>query len=291
MRKPIFTGCGVALVTPFNKSGDIDYDELKRLIEAHIQCRTSAVIICGTTGESPALSKSEKEKLITKAIEFAAGRIPVIAGTGSNNFLSAISLSKYAANAGADGLLVITPYYNKTTESGIIEYYSAISDAVDIPIIMYDVPSRTGIEIPVSAYRELSKIKNIVGVKDAKGDLAKIIDIKRICGDNFYIYSGCDELTLPYLSCGASGVISVAANIMPKLMNKVCQDKALEDQIIISEISKALFCEVNPMPIKAIMDLLGYNTGKCRAPLTEMKADNIIKLKRIIEKYNIKAIE
>ena len=277
MKNNIFSGSAVALVTPFDKNDNVDYKRLADLIEFHIASNTSAVVVCGTTGESPTLSHKEKIKITEESVKIAAGRIPIISGTGSNNFLSAKSLSIEAQKCGADALLIITPYYNKTSQTGIIKYFYGIADAVEIPIIMYDVPSRTGMEIKLETYKELSEHPNIAAVKDAKGDLDKIIGIKQICGDKIDIYSGCDDLILPYMSCGAKGVISVTANIYPNEIAELCgycenndYMKALDLQKKLYNINKALFSSVNPIPIKSAMRLIGKDCGKCRMPLYDL---------------------
>ncbi len=286
MKRNIFSGSAVALVTPFDKNDNVDYKMLAELIEYHIASGTSAIVVCGTTGESPTLSPKEKIKITEESVKIAAGRIPIISGTGSNNFYNAKVLSIEAQNCGADALLVITPYYNKTTQTGLIHYFYGIADAVDIPIIMYDVPSRTGMEIKLESYEELSKHPNICGVKDAKGDLDKIIGIKEICDDTINIYCGCDDLILPYISCGAKGVISVTANIYPKEIDALCgycenndYANALDLQKKLYKINKALFSSVNPIPIKTAMKLIGKDCGKCRMPLYDLNEKETEQLK------------
>ena len=289
MKNLIFNNSAVALVTPFDKNDNVDYEMLGELIEFHIASGTSAIVVCGTTGESPSLSHDEKIQITKESVKIAAGRIPIIAGTGSNNFLSAKTLSVEAQNCGADALLVITPYYNKTSQKGLIRYFYDIADAVDIPIIMYDVPSRTGMEIKLESYKELSRHPNIAAVKDAKGDLDKIIGIKRICGDDMQIYSGCDELIVPYMSCGANGVISVCANIYPEYIAKLCNyceindyGSAWELQKKLYDVNKALFSSVNPIPVKSAMKLIGKDCGKCRMPLYDLDDNETEQLKNAL---------
>lgn len=285
MKNKIFTGSGVAIITPF-KNDCVDFDKLKELIEFQIKNNTQAIIICGTTGESATMSDSEKKETIKFCIDTVAKRIPVIAGTGSNNTKHAIELSKYAQSVGADAILVVTPYYNKTTQSGLIEHYKAIANSVDIPLILYNVPSRTGMNISIDTYIELSKIPNIVATKEASGDISQIVKIAQKCGDDLYIYSGNDDQIVPILSLGGIGVISVLANIKPYETNQICSEffdgnvsKSKELQLKYLELINNLFIETNPIPIKQAMNELGFDVGQCRLPLYKMSDKNIDKLK------------
>ena len=279
MKKIIFKGSGTALVTPFSSDGSINFDMTSKLIEFQIKNRTQALIICGTTGESPTLSYEEREKFIEFVIKKVNHRIPVIVGTGSNSTDITLFLSKNAESLGADALLIVTPYYNKTSQKGIIDHYSYISKNVNIPIILYNVPSRTGLNILPETYYELSKIENIVATKEANGDISSIIKTKALCKDNLNIYSGNDDQTLPILSVGGLGVISVFSNIMPLESQEMVETKSLNKLIKNLPLMNALFCEVNPMPIKYAMKLAGFDCGNCRLPLTELSD----KSKRILE--------
>ena len=277
MKKPIFRGAGVAIITPYTKDG-INFPELGRIIEDQIAGGTDAIVITGTTGESATMSDEEHRAAIKFAVEQVKGRIPVVAGTGSNETSYAVALSKYAEEAGADALLVVTPYYNKCTQKGLIAHYKAIADAVNIPIILYDVPSRTGVAISTESYVELAKHPNIVAVKEANGDLSKILRLKAAVGDDLVIYSGNDDQIVPILSLGGQGVISVLSNVAPKETHDMCQaffdgdvKKAAELQIAYADLIDALFCEVNPIPVKVAMRKLGYDAGPLRMPLCEME--------------------
>lgn len=277
MKKPIFQGAGVAVITPYTEDG-INFPELGRILEDQIAGGTDAIVITGTTGESATMTDAEHRAVIKFAVEQVKGRIPVIAGTGSNETSYAVSLSQYAEEVGADALLVVTPYYNKCTQKGLVAHYKAIADAVHIPIILYDVPSRTGVAISTETYVELSKHPNIVAVKEANGDLSKILRLKAAVGDDLIIYSGNDDQIVPILSLGGQGVISVLSNVAPKDTHAMCQaffdgdvKKAAELQIAYADLIDALFCEVNPIPVKVAMRKLGYQAGPLRMPLSEME--------------------
>lgn len=294
MNKTVFKGSGVALVTPYDTDNNINIPKLKELIELHIEAGTNAVVLCGTTGESPALNIDEKRLIFEEGVKCANGRIPIIAGTGSNNTKTAIELSEIAQNAGVDGLLSVTPYYNKTTQNGLISHFYSIADRVNIPIILYTVPFRTGMDIEIETYIELSKHKNICAVKEASGIVEKIMAIKNACGDSLDIYSGNDELLVPSLAAGCVGIISVAANIIPRAISAICKayleavdNIYIKEQLYWYNLMKALFLQVNPIPIKEAMNYLGYNVGKCRAPLTDMDSE---KLQELIEKIKEYAV-
>lgn len=287
----LFKGSGVALVTPFDKDNNINYEKVKELIEFHIANNTDAIIICGTTGESSTLSNDEKKELIKYSIKIANKRIPIIAGTGSNNTKIAIEMSKYAQEVGADGLLIVTPYYNKCTQDSLYMHYKAIADEVTIPIILYNVPSRTCVDISVDTIIKLSKIKNICAIKEASTDIAKIATIISKTNDNFYVYSGNDDLILPILSLGGLGVISVAANIIPTQMHYICEyvfnnelEKSKEIYYNYLELMKTLFIEVNPAPIKFAMNELMFNVGNLRLPLCNVSEKSANILRNIIKK-------
>ena len=291
MKKVPFTGSGVALVTPFNENG-IDFKVLEELIEFHIKEETDAIIICGTTGEASTMTTEEHKETIRFTVEKTNKRIPVIAGTGSNNTAHAIEMSKYAESVGADGVLIVTPYYNKTTQKGLVEHYKAIANSISIPVIAYNVPSRTGLNITATTAKELSKVKNIVAIKEASGNFSQIAEIAATCGDDLYLYSGNDDQVVPMLSLGAKGVISVSANIIPKdthdmVMSYLEGDikTAKELQLKAIELINALFIEVNPIPVKAAMELKGYRVSKCRLPLTTMSEGNLEVLRKAIENY------
>lgn len=290
MKKTVFTGAGVAIVTPFNKDLSVNYAKLEELIEYQIANSTDAIIICGTTGEASTLTDEEHRDVIRFAVEKTAGRIPVIAGTGSNDTAYAIELTKFAAEVGADAYLNVTPYYNKTTQLGLVRHFSAIADAADIPCILYNVPGRTGMTIKPETYLELSKHPNIVATKEASGNVADIVHIRALCGDDLDIYSGEDGLITPILSLGAKGVISVLSNIIPKQTHEICSSyfngdtaKSAELQIKYSALIDALFIETNPIPVKTAMNILGFDVGECRLPLCEMTPANLEKLKKALE--------
>lgn len=293
MKKNLFIGCGTALVTPFTKDG-INFDELKRLLEFQIEQGTDSVIICGTTGESSTMSLAEKKEVIKFAVDVVHKRIPVIAGTGSNSTKSAIELSQFAQSVGVDGLLLVTPYYNKTTQNGLIAHYSSIAKSVNLPIILYNVPSRTGLNILPETCLELSKISNIVGIKEASGDISQVAKIANLCGDNLAIYSGNDDQVLPILSLGGIGVISVLSNLVPKFVHNMVFDYlsgnftlAKDSQIKAIPLVNSLFSEVNPIPVKCALDLMGFNVGLPRLPLITMSCDKEEKLRQEMQRFKL----
>ncbi|MBQ1867319.1 4-hydroxy-tetrahydrodipicolinate synthase [Selenomonas sp.] len=293
MKKPIFTGAGVAIITPFTEDG-INFPELGRIIEDQIKGGTDAIVITGTSGESATMSDAEHRAAIKFAVEQVKGRIPVIAGTGSNETSYAVALSKYAEEVGADALLVVTPYYNKCTQKGLVAHYTAIADAVNIPIVLYDVPSRTGVSISTESYVKLSKHPNIVAVKEANGDLSKILRLKAAVGDDLVLYSGNDDQIVPILSLGGKGVISVLSNVAPKETHDMCQaffdgdtEKAAKMQIEYADLIDALFCEVNPIPVKVAMRKLGYDAGPLRMPLCEMEPEHEAKLEAALRNHGL----
>lgn len=275
MSKPLFTGCCTALVTPF-ENGKVSIPMLEKLLARQIHAGIEAVVICGTTGESPTLSDTEKLELFRHAKKYAGDDLLIIAGTGSNSTEHAVALSQAAEATGIDGLLVVSPYYNKATPSGLVAHYSAIAGAVHIPIILYNVPSRTGVDIPVSVYRQLSGIPKIAGVKEASPDITKIVRIKASCPPGFAVWSGNDDQAVPVMSLGGAGVISVLSNVEPVKTQAMAKaaldgdfDTAAALQIELLPLIELLFSEVNPIPVKAAMKLIGYDCGDCRLPLTD----------------------
>lgn len=275
MKKCLFTGVATAIATPFNETG-VNLSELKRFIEFQINSGVDALVICGTTGESSTMTKDEKVETIKCAIETSKKQVPIIVGSGSNNTASAIEMSILAESLGADGLLVVTPYYNKTTQKGLIEHYKAISSSVSIPIILYNVPSRTGMNISPETCFELSKIDNIVGIKEASGDISQVAKIAHLCGDDFSIYSGNDGQVVPILSLGGKGVISVLSNVNPKLACSITNsffknaiDEACYYQLQALPLIDSLFAETNPIPVKEAINLLGFDFGIPRLPLVK----------------------
>lgn len=289
----IFKGVGTAMVTPF-KEGKVNFEEFGKLLEDQIKAKVSAVIVCGTTGESATMSEEEKKDLIKYAVDKSSNKIKVIAGTGSNNTMNAIKMSKYAEEVGVDGLLVVTPYYNKTTQEGLYAHYKAIADSVELPIILYNVPSRTGVNITPETCLRLSKIENIVGIKEASGNMSQVNKIAHLCED-FAIYSGNDDMIIPILSIGGKGVISVLSNVMPKYTKDMIDEyfygdnvKAGKMQTNIMDMVDALFCEVNPTPVKYILNEMGYDYGDPRLPLVPLSDKNKLKVNKVLVKYNLK---
>lgn len=292
MKDIIFKGCGTAICTPFDESGNVNFKELEKFIEFQINNKVDSIIVCGTTGESSTLSQDEKKSVIKFVVDKVNKRIPVIAGTGSNNTASAVSMTQYAESVGADGALIVTPYYNKTTQLGLIKHYETIAQNTNLPIILYNVPGRTGVNIEPKTCFELSKIKNIVAIKEASGNLSQIAKIAKLCGENLQIYSGNDDQILPILSIGGIGVISVLSNIFPeythemtyKYFNEECA-LATKMQLDCLDVVNNLFIEVNPIPVKAGLREIGFNFGACRLPLVEMSEDNFEKLRKSIKEF------
>lgn len=287
MKKILFKGCGTALATPMTKDDRINYNVLEQMIEKQLKGKVDSLIVCGTTGESATLSDTEKKEMIKFVVDKVHGRVPVIAGTGSNNTMHAIELTKYAEKIGCDGVLVVTPYYNKTTQAGLIEHYKLIAKNTKLPIILYNVPSRTGVNINPETCLELSKIKNIVAIKEASGNISQVIKIKSLCGNNLNIYSGNDDLIIPTLSVGGIGVISVLSNIKPEYTHQICKNyfdgkvkKATDMQIKALPLIESLFCEVNPSPVKYALDCIGLKFGNPRLPLIPVNEEH----KKLIKK-------
>lgn len=290
----IFKGAATAIVTPFDDNLDINYAKFKELLEFQILNGIKAIVVCGTTGEASTLTTEEKKDLIRFTVEVVDGKIPVIAGTGTNNTAQSIELSKYAEKVGADGLLLVTPYYNKCTQEGLIKHFSAIAEAVTIPIIMYNVPSRTAVNITPDTVARLSKVPNIIGIKEASSDLSQIADILSKVDDNFDVYSGNDDQILPILSLGGKGVISVLSNILPRETENICDfyfnnkiEQAKLLQLKYFKLIKDIFIEVNPIPVKEAMNILGYNVGETRLPLCKIGNQNYEKLKNTLKEYKL----
>ena len=293
MKQTIFQGCGTAIATPFTEDG-VNFDEFKKLIEFQIENEVDAVIVCGTTGESSTMSQEEKKETIKFAIDVVAKRTKVIIGTGSNNTKDSVQMSKFAEEAGADGLLIVTPYYNKTTQNGLIAHYTEIAKAVTLPIIMYSVPSRTGVNILPETCLELSKIENIVAIKEASGNISQVAKIASLCGENLDIYSGNDDQIIPILSLGGKGVISVLSNIMPKYTHDMTMKyfkgeikEATKMQLDVIDLIDSLFAEVNPIPVKYALNAMGYDFGKPRLPLIELSDTNKKMIEEVMRKHQI----
>lgn len=291
MKKPIFTGSGVAIVTPFTDNG-VDFNKLEELIEFQIKEGTDCIVICGTTGEASTMPDDEHKAAIKFTVDKVKGRIPVIAGAGSNDTRHAIELSKFSEEAGADAILSVTPYYNKTTQKGLYEHFKAIADSVKIPVVLYNVPSRTNLNINPDTLKALSEIENIVAIKEC--NFSQVAEVINICGDNLAVYSGEDANVVPLLSLGGKGVISVMANIIPKDTHDMVVhflngdiESSRKIQLGTCNLIKALFCEVNPVPIKAAMNLMGMNVGKCRMPLVDMSEKNVDLLKKALIEYGL----
>lgn len=297
MKQTIFKGAATALVTPMNEDGSVNYERLESLVDEQIKAGIDALVICGTTGEKSTLRYDEHVKVIEVAAKSCAGRVPIIAGTGSNDTVYSVELCSDTEKAGADAFLMVTPYYNKTSQTGLVTHYNYIADRVNKPIILYNVPSRTGVAIKPETYKELSKHPNIVAVKEANGDLSAIAKTRYLCGDDLVIYSGNDDQAIPIMSLGGLGVISVLSNLLPYETHKMCHEylsgntlKAQEMQIKYTGLINALFCDVNPIPVKTAMNLAGMNAGPLRLPLIPMSESNTEFLKEKLTECGIKII-
>ncbi|MCR4653984.1 MAG: 4-hydroxy-tetrahydrodipicolinate synthase [Eubacterium sp.] len=292
----IFKGAAVAIITPMNEDETINYEKLDELIEWQIAEGTDAIVICGTTGESATLSEEEHMAAVKHCVETVNHRVPVIAGTGSNSTATAIALSKEAEKYGADALLVVTPYYNKATQEGLIRHYTMIAEAVSTPIIMYNVPSRTGCNItPQTAAYLCKNVKNIVGIKEASGNISQVAELKKLCGDDIELYSGNDDQIVPIMSLGGLGVISVLSDVAPKYTHELCHKMlngdvkgACDMQLGALDLIDALFCEVNPIPVKTAANLMGFNVGPLRGPLFGMSEAGTEKLRKALTDFGIK---
>ena len=292
MKKIIFKGCGTAIATPFDEQG-VNLQEFAKLVEEQIKNEVDSIIVCGTTGEAATMTEEERLKTIECAVRISNGRVPIVAGTGSNNTKAVIEMNKKVQEIGVDGVLVVTPYYNKTTQNGLIIHYSEIAKNTSLPIILYNVPGRTGVNIKPETALELSKIENIVAIKEASGDLSQIAKTINLCKDNLNIYSGNDDQIIPILSLGGIGVISVLSNVKPKYTHDMCYsffnketEKAAKMQIDAIPLINALFSEVNPIPVKEALNILGYNFGEPRLPLIKLSKENREKLE--VELKNLK---
>ena len=289
----IFKGSAVAIVTPFNQEG-VDFKKFEELLEWHVKSGTDAIVVCGTTGEASTMTEQERKDTIKLTVDVINKRIPVIAGTGTNNTAASIKMSQWAESIGVDGLLVITPYYNKTTQKGLIAHFKAISDSVNTPIIIYNVPGRTGMNITAKTLAALSDEKNIVAIKEASGNISQIAEMKALCGDKIDIYSGNDDQIIPLMALGGIGVISVLANVIPKDVHDLAQlflegktKEALKIQLDTLSLTNALFIETNPIPVKTAMNLMGMKVGHLRLPLCDMTEGNLEILKTEMKKYGL----
>lgn len=291
MKNVLFEGCGTAIATPFNENG-VNYEEFKRIIENQIENEVDSIIVCGTTGEASTMTKEERKQTIKFVIDTVNRRTKVIAGTGSNNTKEAVEMSKYAESVGVDGVLVVTPYYNKTTQKGLVAHYTEIAKSISIPIILYNVPSRTGVNILPETCLELSKIENIVAIKEASGNISQVAKIAKLCGEDLTIYSGNDDQIIPILSLGGKGVISVLSNVMPKYTHDMVKKylngqvkEACRMQLDVLDLINSLFCEVNPIPVKYALNLIGYDYGVPRLPLIELSDENKDIIRNTIERH------
>lgn len=288
MKKPLFKGACTALVTPF-LDNQVNYPMMEQLLRRQMDAGIEAVVICGTTGEAPTLTDSEKLEMFSRAKYYTGNACKIIAGTGSNNTQHTVELSASAESCGVDALLVVTPYYNKATPDGLYAHYAAVAQAVDIPVIIYNVPSRTGLDVPIHVYEKLSRIPNIVGTKEASTDITKTTKLLRCCGNELTVWSGNDDMAIPAMALGAKGVISVLSNVLPVETQSMCKaalngdyDTAAALQIQLQPLVEALFCEVNPIPVKEAMRMMGYDCGNCRMPLSPMKDETRNNLKKLL---------
>lgn len=291
----VFTGAGVAIVTPFKENGEVNYEKFAELVEFQIKNGTDAIIVCGTTGEASTLTHEEHLDVIKYCVEKVAGRIPVIAGTGSNCTETAIYLSTEAEKYGVDGLLLVTPYYNKATQKGLYNHFKAVADSVKLPIILYNVPGRTGCNIqPETAVKLCTEVENIVGIKEASGNISQVTKLMALAGDKVDLYSGNDDQIVPLLALGGKGVISVLSNVAPKQTHDICQKffdgdvkGSCELQLKAIELCDALFCEVNPIPVKKALNLMGMEVGSLRMPLSDMDEANVPKMEKALKNFGI----
>lgn len=294
MNNCLFEGAGVALITPMNEDGSVNYKKLRELVNWQIENKTDAIIACGTTGESSTLDDKEHRKVIEEVVKETDGRIPVIAGTGSNNTQYAIELSKEAEKLGADGVLVVSPYYNKASQPGLIKHYSTIADSINIPLIIYNIPSRTGCKISIETFETLANHENIIGVKAASGVISDVATLAAKCGNKLNIYSGNDDQIVPIMSLGGKGVISVISNVIPKETHDICRlyldgecHKSTNMQLNFIELVHALFIDINPIPVKDAMNMMGMEVGPCRLPLCSLDKNKMDILKACLKKYKL----
>ena len=294
MKNPVFTGAGVAIITPMYEDGSVNFDELGRIIEDQIARGTDAIVICGTTGECSTMTDEEQLAAIKFTVDTVNHRVPVIAGAGSNDTDHGCALAAKSAECGADALLLVTPYYNKTTQAGLVVHFTAMADAAGIPVIVYNVPSRTGLNIAPETALELSKHPLINGIKEASGNISQVAKIAQLCGDELNIYSGNDDQVVPLLSLGGKGVISVVSNVKPELVHACCKawfegdtKKACQLQLEMLPLADALFCEVNPIPVKTALNDMGFDCGGLRLPLIEMQENNHARLREEMKKMGL----
>jgi len=294
MKKTLFVGAGVAIVTPFNDNGSVNYDALANMLDYQIENSTDSIIICGTTGEASTLTDEEQISVVKFTVDKVNGRIPVIAGAGSNDTAHGINLCKECEAVGADGLLIVTPYYNKTTQRGLVKYYTDMAGSVKIPVIMYSVAGRTGVNIAPETAAVLSEVDNIVAIKEASGNISQVAKIAALCSDKLDIYSGNDDMIVPLLSLGGKGVISVLSNVAPKYTHDMVRSfidgettKAARMQLDALELINALFCEVNPIPVKAALNMMGMNAGGYRAPLIEPSEESCKKIENAMKNFKL----
>ncbi len=292
-KKSVFEGVATAVITPFSK-GKVDFESLGNIIEFQISEGADAIVVCGTTGESATLDDSEKREMIEYSVKKVSGRIPVIAGTGCNNISKAVSLSRFAGESGADAILAVTPYYNKASKDGLVKSFNAIADAAGIPVLLYNVPSRTGMDIPIDVYKALSSHENIYGVKEASGSISLAEKILNECDGNFDVYSGNDDLTLPTMAIGGKGVVSVVSNVVPARMHNMCRlalcgktNEAGREQLALLKLIDALFSEVNPIPVKTAMHLMGLCSDEMRLPLCSLDEVKLSALKSCMAEYKL----
>ena len=291
---PIFRGAATALITPMHADGAVDYDTFGRLIDWQIAAGIDALVIAGTTGEGSTLSDKEHREVLSYAIERIAGRVPCIVGTGSNDIAYAVDLTKFACSIGADAMLVVTPYYNKCSQDGLVKHYLAVADAVDLPIIVYNVPGRTGVNVTPASLAKLAEHKNIVAMKEASGNISQIAEMARLTRGKIDLYSGNDDQIVPIMSLGGKGVISVTANIAPRQMHDLCAaylagdtKKACDMQLDLNPLNNAMFSDVNPIPVKTALNMMGFEAGPLRLPLSDMSAEGAAALKQVLQNYHL----
>ena len=294
MKQPLFTGSATALVTPFRADGSVDTEVFARQLDFQLDNGTDALFVCVTTSETPTLTQEEYDALVRIAVEKAKGRVPVVAGAGSNNTARSLELARHAESLGANGVLLVTPYYNKTSQAGLVRHFTTVADQIQIPVLVYNVPSRTGCNIKPETYRELSKHPNIIGTKEANGDISSVAKTLALCGDDFIVYSGNDDQVLPIMALGGKGVVSVFSNILPREMHEIASaclqgdwEKARRDFLNWVDVMEALFFDVNPIPVKEAMNLMGKAAGPCRLPLVEMEPKAKERMIAVLQKHGL----
>ena len=294
MKQPLFTGSATALVTPFRADGSVDTEAFARQLDFQLDNGTDALFVCVTTSETPTLTQEEYDALVRIAVEKAKGHVPVVAGAGSNNTARSLELARHAESLGANGVLLVTPYYNKTSQAGLVRHFTTVADQIQIPVLVYNVPSRTGCNIKPETYRELSKHPNIIGTKEANGDISSVAKTLALCGDDFIVYSGNDDQVLPIMALGGKGVVSVFSNILPREMHEIASaclqgdwEKARRDFLNWVDVMEALFFDVNPIPVKEAMNLMGRAAGPCRLPLVEMEPKAKERMIAVLQKHGL----